>query len=715
MAVLLYGLTAPHLVTLEDDGLFISNLHFFGVAHPPGYPIHTLLGSIFYHLLPFGEPAFKGHLFSGVAGAGACAAIYAIVAMLTRGRVFAYLGGLGYAASDTFWSQAIIAEVYTLNAMFFFAVMALCLRYAGHIGRSGGAHRRLFMAITFIYGLGAANHYPLLGLGSIGLGLLVLSQIGNILPRVLLGIAGVFAGAFPAYMIMVWRSGYEPQNNPANFYGPIGFLGLNEKEKVVDFSFYFLRSGYSGVDKQSGVGWEDKLTFAGALSSDMLWQFTPLGFAFAALGCVVMARSRYKWLWLSMAVSWLMTSFLMVYLLDFKAEYIWLAAFRVYHLLAFGIMAVWLALGAAWTVDRLRGYFPRAARFGGLAILVAVVGLSLAAHWHKNNRRDYRWAHDLAKVKLSGVEPNAVLFTFDDLDLPVGYLHFVEGERPDLTVYNDQALVYGRRLYTPLMPDHPPQNNPNAISKSEILREFVRRTDRPIYYHAARENLYANPQNGSDFVGFYRRVNRDGPEARIILSDYIKEWLGENIPLHGNIIDLWTRQQHYIIVAQMVNAVQLASFNGLELDAEWRNLIADALDKNPLARISSNGQSIQYGRMSEDDIRRELEWMSGFNPDDDPLLGRQLRAVFYWQKAHFTRQLNPGETAEDIMLQAKEEDPVPGNRAAGELLILYQQQARYCELTALAAEIYPDDKGLPREFIPIVRAARGLAKDCAEK
>ena len=98
--------------------------------------------------------------------------------------------------------------------------------------------------------------------------------------------------------------------NPANFYGPIGLLGLNEtddnpnrydvSDPVVDFWFYFLRSGYSGVDKQEGVGWADKIEFAATLADDMLWQFTPIGFAFVVLGFLTMLRSRYQWLCLSM-------------------------------------------------------------------------------------------------------------------------------------------------------------------------------------------------------------------------------------------------------------------------------------------------------------------------------------------------------------------------------------------------------------------------------
>ena len=715
--LILYALTTPRLVTLEDDGLFISNLHFFGVAHPPGYPIHTLLGSIFYHLLPFGTPAFKGHFFSGFAGAVACVGIYAIIAMLVRGRVFAYLGGMAYGASDTFWSQAIIAEVYTLNAALFFIVMALCIRYAGHVGRSGKTHRWIFIAITFVYGLGVANHYPLLGLGSIGLGMIVLSQIGNILPRIPLGIAGVFAGAAPAYLLMVWRSGYDTAGNPANFYGPIGLLGLNEKEKVVDFSFYFLRSGYSGVDKQAGVGLDDKLAFAASLGDDMLWQFTPLGFVFVVLGFAVLARSRYHWLWLSMSVSWFMTSFLLVYLLDFKAEYIWMAAFRVYHILAFGIMAVWLAVGAAWTADKLRRFLPHIAwRQTGIIILSSVVGLTVAAHWDKNNRREYRWAHDLAMAKLNSVEQDAVLFTFDDLDLPVGYLHFVEGVRSDLKVYNDQALVYGDRLYSPLVPDHPPPHAPGSANKAAVLRGFIRETPRPIYYHAARAGLYANPQNGSDIVGFYRRVNREGADTRIILPHYIKDWLSDNIPKHDTISDLWTRQQHYTTVSQLVNSVLLANFSGLELDEEWLELIDRALEKNPLARISANSQKMNYRLLDEDGMRREVEWMRQFSPESDPLLGRQLRAAFYWQKAVFLTALkDESESVEEILLEGKRQNAAdPNNPATNDLIFLYRRDERHCDLITLVEEVWPKAAGMPKHLLPILRESRAAAGRCPD-
>ncbi|MBE8158469.1 MAG: hypothetical protein HAW59_03650, partial [Betaproteobacteria bacterium] len=324
-----------------------------------------------------------------------------------------------------------------------------------------------------------------------------------------------------------------------------------------------------------------------------------------------------------------------------------------------------------------------------------------------------RWAHDLAMAKLNSVEKEAVLFTFDDLDLPVGYLHFVEGVRSDLKVYNDQALVYGDRLYSPLVPDHPPQHAPAAPNKAAVLRGFVRDTPRPIYYHAARANLYANPQNGSDIVGFYRRVNRETPDTRIILPHYIQDWLSENIPKHGAIKDLWTRQQHYTTVSQLVNSVLLANFSGLALNEEWLELIDRALEKNPLARISANSQRMQYNLMDEKRMRSELEWMRRFDPETDPILGRQLRAAFYWQKAAFLRALkaeSESETAEAALLEGKRQNPADTkNPATNELVALYQREARHCDLIAIAEEVFPKAGDIPKHLLPVLRRARNEA------
>ena len=77
----LYAATLPRTVVLEDDGLFLMAGVHLGVAHPPGYPLYTLIVHLFTRL-PFGDPAFLGHLSSAVLGALACGAVYCCARLL---------------------------------------------------------------------------------------------------------------------------------------------------------------------------------------------------------------------------------------------------------------------------------------------------------------------------------------------------------------------------------------------------------------------------------------------------------------------------------------------------------------------------------------------------------------------------------------------------------------------------------------------------------
>ena len=55
----------PHTAALEDDGWFLIVGWFQGIGHPPGYPLQTLISSLFLKL-PWGSPALLGHLLSGI-------------------------------------------------------------------------------------------------------------------------------------------------------------------------------------------------------------------------------------------------------------------------------------------------------------------------------------------------------------------------------------------------------------------------------------------------------------------------------------------------------------------------------------------------------------------------------------------------------------------------------------------------------------------------
>lgn len=124
-----YFWTAAPSVTLLDSGEFITAGQHFGVPHPTGYPLWTILAWLI-HLLPFGNAAWKINLLSGVCGAFAVGLAAALCRSSLRWMLPAAAGrtrGLATTASLTgawlfafslsMWSQAVIAEIYTLHAL----------------------------------------------------------------------------------------------------------------------------------------------------------------------------------------------------------------------------------------------------------------------------------------------------------------------------------------------------------------------------------------------------------------------------------------------------------------------------------------------------------------------------------------------------------------------------------------------------------------------
>ena len=119
---------APGLTADVDAALFQFLGRVLGVAHNPGYPLYALLtwpvGQI-----PAGSLAWRINLFSAVMGAAAVGATAIAARRLGCGRPAAAFAALGLAAGRVFWSQAIVAEVYTLHLVFVAMLLQSALRW----------------------------------------------------------------------------------------------------------------------------------------------------------------------------------------------------------------------------------------------------------------------------------------------------------------------------------------------------------------------------------------------------------------------------------------------------------------------------------------------------------------------------------------------------------------------------------------------------------
>jgi len=127
IALAVYAWTTAPSVTLLDSGEFLTAAQRFGVPHPTGYPLWTLLGWLFL-LLPLGNAAWQLALLSGIYGALAVGLVAMLIRSTVRwlapdpalrplGTISALALSLAFAFSQSMWSQAVIVEVYTLHAL----------------------------------------------------------------------------------------------------------------------------------------------------------------------------------------------------------------------------------------------------------------------------------------------------------------------------------------------------------------------------------------------------------------------------------------------------------------------------------------------------------------------------------------------------------------------------------------------------------------------
>src|SRR3989475_4586981 len=134
------------------------------IRRPPRstlFPYTTLFRSV-------GSIALRVHLLSAFFVAVTGGALWLVVRALVADAVSAYTGAVLYGLSATFWSQAIIAETYTLNTFFFFCLFYLALVFLAT------KNLRVLYVFAGVFGLSLANHWPLMLLSTPCLVLLLL-------------------------------------------------------------------------------------------------------------------------------------------------------------------------------------------------------------------------------------------------------------------------------------------------------------------------------------------------------------------------------------------------------------------------------------------------------------------------------------------------------------------------------------------------------------
>jgi hypothetical protein len=207
--ILPYG--SPDLL---DVPMLQMQVCVLGMTHPTGYPSYLMLSHLFTYL-PFGDCAYRSNLASATYAALSVTAVFAAGYLLSRRIVAAAAAALAFGLGTTLWSQAVMAEVYTLNALLVaLTVLALLL------WRERRSDRYLLLS-AFLVGFCMTNHLTsglLLPASLLFVALVDRRKLVDV--RLVLKGAVLFLVGLAPYLYLPLRSAMDPPfkaNDPTNF------------------------------------------------------------------------------------------------------------------------------------------------------------------------------------------------------------------------------------------------------------------------------------------------------------------------------------------------------------------------------------------------------------------------------------------------------------------------------------------------------------------
>ncbi len=266
---------------VKDTGEIQNALPRWGLLHPSGYPLYSLVGSLFVTLLRLGgvQPALSTSLFSMLWGLISVGLLVLLALELDVPGPLATLGAVCMALSTSVWVDASIAEVHTLSLAFTIASLYFAIRFS-HTGK-----RQDLLWLTVIFTQGIAHQRAVAAIGP-ALLLLTWNQKQCILAN-WKPIVGLVLLAPLTYLYMIVR----------RWMGVSWYFGAPE---TLSGLWAILRDNVF-VWPEDLATWRQRLQIVGyLLAQDMFWPVLLIGL----LGILGLVRQRRYRLGLGLTLAW---------------------------------------------------------------------------------------------------------------------------------------------------------------------------------------------------------------------------------------------------------------------------------------------------------------------------------------------------------------------------------------------------------------------------
>ncbi|XP_073466522.1 protein O-mannosyl-transferase TMEM260 [Aquarana catesbeiana] len=430
-----------------DSGELITAAYELGVAHPPGYPLFTLLAKAATVLIPIGSIAYRVNFLCGLFGAAAASLLFSATFRLSGSYAAGILAAGLYSFSRLTWQWSIAAEVFSLNNLFVALLIALTVEFKK--AKTARDRSKVSQYGAFCCGISLCNQHTIV-LYIVCIVLWVFFQLVSrkeLSLKHLLKLAACFAGGLLPYLYLIVSSYF----NQAQW-------TWGDQTSIQGLLTHLLREEYgtfSLAKSETGSSMKEILMFQ---ISHMFTEVTPLAPALAILAlifCVINRSSNMSEVGLfaimllgySLFFSWRANLDIAKPLFLGVVERFWMQSNIVVCVLA-GLGLASLARSVSAKLTNKHWIF-----YTEWIFTVVLVARQISVNYSLCDQSSNYVVDTFGRNILSSFPLNAIILLRGDLPgNSLRYLHYCEGLRPDLSLVDQEMMTYD--WYVPKIAKH---------------------------------------------------------------------------------------------------------------------------------------------------------------------------------------------------------------------------------------------------------------------
>ncbi|RKX19380.1 MAG: hypothetical protein DRP26_03530 [Candidatus Zixiibacteriota bacterium] len=409
----LYVKTLCPTVYVGDSGEFNTVAYTLGIAHPPGYPLYTLIGWLVCQV-PLSTIAIRMNFASALFASVSVYIIYLLIKrLLSAGndktslqiKILSLSGALIWGMSNTLWASSVGSEVYTFGLAIVAGFIYMCARCLESF------NPRYFIFAIYLLALALTNH--LSAIAVVPLVLIIIPIQKNRMKYLLMAVI-IFILTLTLYLYIPLRSANFPLmdwSHPANLKALIDHITASRyRAYIADFSIVNILINLK--------------RFFYIIPYE--FPLAPLGF----LGIVVLTKRSFK-----LGIALILTAIINITLSTLYE----IPDIESYFLTTIFITVIGFIVFTKFCIDIFQRLFPKtnAITYIVFMFVLIVMFFELKHNYNVNDKSNTRLAETYALNILNSLPENALLITVgSSASPPCLYLRYVENRRPDIHLYD---------------------------------------------------------------------------------------------------------------------------------------------------------------------------------------------------------------------------------------------------------------------------------------